>query len=99
MTPGGYIEMADICFPVEFVDGTMPEDSALKKWAGLILDGTRTIGRPIDSAKKYKEQLEKAGFVNVVEQKFTWPQNRWPKERKMKEIGKIFCCCIYDIPS
>merc|ERR1712093_460683 len=87
MTPGGYIEMADICFPVEFVDDTMPEDSALKKWAGLILDGTRTIGRPIDSAKKYKEQLEKAGFVNVVEQKFTWPQNRWPKEKKMKEIG------------
>ena len=99
MTPGGYIEMADICFPVEFVDDTMPEDSALKKWAGLILDGTRTIGRPIDSAKKYKEQLEKAGFVNVVEQKFTWPQNRWPKEKNMKEIGKMFCCYIHNLHS
>ncbi|CZS95672.1 related to methyltransferase [Rhynchosporium agropyri] len=87
MSPGGYIELADICFPVEFVDGSAPADSALKKWAGLILDGTKTAGRPIDSAKMYKEELRKAGFVNIVEQKFTWPQNRWPKDKKMKELG------------
>ncbi|KAL2075457.1 hypothetical protein VTL71DRAFT_400 [Oculimacula yallundae] len=87
MTSSGYIELADLCFPVEFVDDSAPADSALKIWAGLILDGTKQIGRPIDSAKLYKEQLEKAGFENIVEQKFTWPQNSWPKDKKMKELG------------
>ncbi len=80
--------MADICFPVQCVDDSMPEDSVLKKWAGLILEGTTKIGRPIDSARNYKQQLEKAGFVDIVEQQYLWPQNKWPKEKKLKEIGK-----------
>lgn len=87
MTPGGFIEMADITFPVQCDDGTMTEDSALKKWAGLILEGTTKIGRPINSATEYKTQLQTAGFVNIVEQRFYWPQNRWPKDKAMKEIG------------
>jgi hypothetical protein len=41
----------------------------------------------MDSAKSYKTQLEAAGFTNVVEVKYMWPQTRWPKEQKYKEIG------------
>jgi hypothetical protein len=87
LNPGGYIEMADICFPVQCDDESMPKDSTLRNWADLLLAGTIKIGRPINSAKDYKQQLEKAGFTNVVEQKFIWPQNRWPRDRKMKELG------------
>jgi hypothetical protein len=28
-----------------------------------------------------------AGFVNVVETKYIWPSNRWPKDKNLKEIG------------
>lgn len=89
MTPGGYIEMADLCFPFQCDDESMTKDSALKKWAELILEGTTKIGRPINSAKYYQQQLESAGFVNIVEQKFVWPTNRWPKDKNMKEIGEL----------
>lgn len=44
-------------------------------------------GRPINSSKFYKSQLETAGFSNVVEVIYMWPQNRYPKDAKFKELG------------
>ena len=29
-----------------------------------------------------------AGFQNVFELRFKWPQNPWPKDKKMKELGR-----------
>lgn len=59
----------------------------LRKWSGLILEGTKRAERPIDSAKFYKSQLEAAGFTNIVEVMYKWPSNRWPKDAKFKELG------------
>jgi hypothetical protein len=36
---------------------------------------------------KYKEWLANAGFVDIVEKKYKWPANRWPKDKKYKELG------------
>jgi hypothetical protein len=33
-----------------------------------------------------------AGFENVVEVVWKWPTNRWPKDRKMKELGESLGC-------
>ena len=32
LAPGGWIELADICFPVQADDDSLPTDSALRKW-------------------------------------------------------------------
>jgi hypothetical protein len=58
-------------------------------WSSLILEASNKLGRPVDSAKGYKSQLEEAGFTNVVETKYKWPQNRWPKDPKFKELGEL----------
>ncbi|RDW69194.1 S-adenosyl-L-methionine-dependent methyltransferase-6 [Coleophoma cylindrospora] len=87
ITPGGYLEMVDICFPIQMNDGAFPEDSALRKWSDLFSEACTKLGRPANSAALYKEQFEAAGFTNVVEKKFIWPQNQWPKDKKMKELG------------
>ncbi|KAF8855637.1 S-adenosyl-L-methionine-dependent methyltransferase [Acephala macrosclerotiorum] len=87
LTPGGYIELADACFPILTDDQTLPTDSALLKWSRLILEAGEKIGRPTNSAASYKLQLENAGFVNVVEFRYKWPLNRWPKDAKSKELG------------
>jgi hypothetical protein len=42
-----------------------------------------------DAAKRYKAQLEAAGFVNVNETIYRWPTNRWPKDKKFKELGEL----------
>lgn len=42
-----------------------------------------------DAATRYKSQLEGAGFVNVQEIVYKWPTNRWPRDKKYKELGKL----------
>jgi hypothetical protein len=79
--------VVDPCFPLAADDDSVPADSPLRKWSALVLEATIKAGAPIDSAKSYKTQMEAAGFVNVVEVKYKWPQNRWPKDQKHKEIG------------
>ena len=91
LNPGGWIEIKDIKFPIEDNDNSFPEDCAIKRWTDLVLEGTTVLGRPADSAKNYKAQLIEAGFENVVEVTYKWPQNRWPEDRRLKELGKLIC--------
>jgi len=47
------------------------------------------VGRRADCARYYKEEMAAAGFINVVEKKYVWPNNTWPKDEKLKEIGIV----------
>jgi hypothetical protein len=58
------------------------------------MEACEKVGLKANCAEFYKEQFATAGFVNVVEKKFVWPTNRWPKNKKLKEIGKL---CIFVI--
>ncbi|RDW58896.1 S-adenosyl-L-methionine-dependent methyltransferase-3 [Coleophoma cylindrospora] len=84
---GGFIELADICMPIECDDGTLPSGSALKKWGDCILEASIKGGRPINSPKSYKSLLQTAGFTDVVEKIYKWPTNTWPKDKDLKTIG------------
>tara|TARA_R110002060_G_scaffold61789_5_gene71231 strand:+ start:1063 stop:1296 length:234 start_codon:yes stop_codon:yes gene_type:complete len=46
------------------------------------------LGREIHTAHTYKERMIAAGFENVTEVIYKWPTNRWPKDKRMKELGK-----------
>lgn len=37
---------------------------------------------------KAKELFEEAGFVDVVETTRVWPIGHWPKDKRLKEIGR-----------
>jgi hypothetical protein len=81
--------MIDIVYPLLSDDGTLTKNSALCKWSDLLHDIFTKNGRPMDSALKYKDQLEAAGFVDVNIVKRKWPLSRWPKDPKHKQIGKL----------
>ena len=82
------MELADIA-PVTSNDGTMTEDTAIHKWVTTLLEETRAFGCPFDGAVKCKEQLEAAGFVNAQQVLYKRPQNRWPKDPKVTELGNF----------
>lgn len=86
-TPGGYFEITDVTFPVACDDGTVGPDSALRKWSDMLLDIGKKIGRDLDAAKSYKEEMEKVGYTDIGVRVDVWPMNRWPKGAKNKEIG------------
>ncbi|KAI5456249.1 S-adenosyl-L-methionine-dependent methyltransferase [Mariannaea sp. PMI_226] len=87
LSPGGTIELIDIVYPLKSDDDTLSEDSPLCRWAKLLQGAFAAIGSPLDSALKYEEQLEEAGFIDVKVVKRKWPLNRWPKDQKHKQIG------------
>ncbi len=79
--------MQDLTHPFGCDDGTLPEGIELSRLGPLCIEATAKAGRPIDIAPKYKSFLEKAGFVDVVEKRFKWPLNPWPKDKHYKELG------------
>ena len=50
-------------------------------------EGFRKNGRPMDTALHYEQQLADAGFVNIKVVKERWPMNKWPRDRKYKQLG------------
>ncbi|KAI8668465.1 hypothetical protein NCS55_00872700 [Fusarium keratoplasticum] len=91
LNPGGWIECQDITFPAECDDGTLKKGSYIDQWSSLMIEATNVFGRGAQSAKKYKQQMIDAGFVNVTEVIYRWPTNRWPADSYYKELG--FWCC------
>ena len=52
-----------------------------------MLECGRRLGRPESVAPIMKQQMEEAGFVDVVEVQFKWPTNPWPDDPHLKELG------------
>ena len=45
-------------------------------------------GKPMDIQQNIRDWISRAGFVDVVEEKFKWPLGDWPAEGRLKDIGK-----------
>ena len=88
LAPGGYLYQFELTFPTVTDDNSWPEGSALKEWGELIVQGAINIGRSSNSAEQFLPQLAAAGFEDIVQTRSRWPTNRWPKDAKMKELGK-----------
>ena len=89
LNPGGFIELQDCVYPLSSDDDTLLENSNLKQWSNLLAQAFRESGRSIDSALYYEQQLAEAGFTNINVVKEKWPVNRWPRDKKYKQLGII----------
>jgi len=87
LEPGGYLELQEFA-PIRCDDGTFPETCDFYKWGQYITQASVAIGRPLNILYELKGLVEAAGFEDVVQEKFMWPENTWPKDKKLKEIGQ-----------
>lgn len=87
LEPGGWFEIQDYLLPCECPDDTYAGTS-LDHWNQVMLQAAAALGRPMDVANHYAKLLKGVGFTEVVEQEFVWPTNTWPRDPKLKEIGK-----------
>lgn len=79
--------MQDVAHPITSDDGTLTPESPIGRLTSLCIEASDAAERPMYLAPKYKGYLERAGFVDVVERRFKWPLNEWPKDPYYKEIG------------
>lgn len=88
LTPGGYAELQDVDVFMRSDDNTLTEDHALRKWGILLDKAAQEHGTPFIETDRFKPLMAEVGFVDVKETPFKWPINRWPKEKRFKELGE-----------
>ncbi|KAF4447222.1 hypothetical protein F53441_9209 [Fusarium austroafricanum] len=87
LEPGGYVELQEIDIFCKSDDDTLKEEHKLSQWAQLLYDASVKLGRPYFIPSNLKDVLTKAGFEDVTQAQFKWPSNKWPKDKKHKELG------------
>lgn len=55
------------------------------------MEASRNLETPLDNPLHYREWMQETGFVNVEEIFRVIPLNYWPKDKKLKEIGRYQC--------
>jgi hypothetical protein len=89
LVPGGYLEIQDIVMPMKYV-GNAPTDSAIYKWNIYIVEASVKAQRPWTHVVKYPQYFRDAGFEDIQDFKYLWP-NRWLKKGKyFKTIARYF---------
>ncbi|KAF4424067.1 putative methyltransferase tdiE [Colletotrichum fructicola] len=91
LNPGGWFELGDLSLPLGCHDGTLRDDSAIARWHDALYQASDYLGRPIISLSSYLDVIHKVGFLDVTCKAFPWPNNGWPADLKLKEIGMNHC--------
>lgn len=71
-------------------DETLPPDGPLATWFREINKASELMGRPTNVAAHVREAYVQAGFVDVQERIFKMPMNGWPKDERLKELGRMW---------
>jgi SAM-dependent methyltransferase len=91
LKPGGSIEVSEIRTHFQCVDGSFEErGKACKHWEETFHEIAGGMGFDFDPILKVPAFLESAGFKNVTIDSRIVPVGPWPKNKKLKEIGKWY---------
>lgn len=85
---GGLVELSEQEQNIHSDDRTV-EGTNLKKWFEVFLDCAGKAGLQLPDPEELVKTLEEAGFIDVKVKTFKQPWGMWPKDKKLKEIGKL----------
>ncbi|KAF2634511.1 S-adenosyl-L-methionine-dependent methyltransferase [Massarina eburnea CBS 473.64] len=89
LNAGGYMELQEPIARFDCDDGSFEElGKDLYQWQELCNDAARKFGKEMQRAGELKGQMLNAGFVDVHEKIVKVPIGPWPKDPKMKELGR-----------
>ncbi|KAJ9616825.1 hypothetical protein H2200_000544 [Cladophialophora chaetospira] len=90
LRPGGWLEMQEYETWLESDDDVdLTQAPYLKQWQDEVNRGSTVFGKELDIAKEQKQRLIEAGFVDVRDDVYKVPVGTWPREPKLKELGKF----------
>ncbi|KAJ5233223.1 uncharacterized protein N7469_004989 [Penicillium citrinum] len=96
LKPGGRIEVSE-CYPrLACDDDSWPQDSHLRTWEIEFYRIAEIQGRIWDLSNRVRDLLEAAKFEDIEEMESLVPVGTWPKDPKLKEIGRYFRAQLSD---
>lgn len=87
--PGGYVELCETGAEIFSDDGTMRDDSPIKRYFELITTTMTSIGRPTAKFDCLVKRLRDAGFVDIQGHTLKEPMGPWPRETNLKQAGMM----------
>lgn len=87
LRPGGYLEVSGTFPLICCDDNTLPPNSAYQEASKVFFEMGDAMGAPIDAPVSWKGTMERAGFLDVVENIYKIPMGPWAKDRRLKQIG------------
>jgi hypothetical protein len=87
LKPGGYIEQLEAAAVVTSDDGSV-ENTSLRDIGAIGEESAAKFGKSLRTADEMKDNMVKAGFVDVTEHTFKMPIGPWPKEKGLKTLGR-----------
>lgn len=90
MNPGGWFESNEFDATIHCDDGTLPEEGALSRWFRSIAIAGEKLDRPLILGKHLRSIYEAVGFVDIHERVCKIPTNGWPRDERLKEIGRMW---------
>ncbi|KAJ5398953.1 hypothetical protein N7465_009442 [Penicillium sp. CMV-2018d] len=88
LNPNGWFEMASFDVNTYSDDGTHLGATNFLLSIKHMHESSRMFGKDLKSSPSWKDWMKKAGFVNVREDVLKLPQSPWPKDPKLKELGR-----------
>ncbi|KAL6711504.1 hypothetical protein ACN47E_004438 [Coniothyrium glycines] len=88
LQPGGYLELQEPLALVESDDGTLEQAVHIRTWQRIADEASAIIKKDIYVGTSLKQRMIDQGFVDVHEKTVKVPIGPWPKDPKMKEIGR-----------
>jgi SAM-dependent methyltransferase len=92
LNPGCWVEWADWDYKPRLPDGTIDRrDNWVTKWHNTIMTTCESkTGASPSPGPLLKDLVTNAGFEEVKEVVFKVPVGSWPKDKKLKEIGRFY---------
>ncbi|EEP78003.1 hypothetical protein UREG_02852 [Uncinocarpus reesii 1704] len=88
LKPGGWVEMQEYETAVYSEDNSLDNAPLIKKFQQVGDEASARFGKRLNVATSYKQQLIDAGFINVQDDVYKVPIGTWPKDPKMKQLGR-----------
>jgi hypothetical protein len=61
--------------------------TVFEEWGKVSLEAGDAFGKTLRIVDESAHYMREAGFEEVTEQRFAMPVGRWPKDKRLKEIG------------
>ncbi|KAL1995497.1 hypothetical protein VTN49DRAFT_1684 [Thermomyces lanuginosus] len=88
LRPGGWFELQEYETLIMSDDDTINQAVALRQWADLLNNASEKFGKPMLDCVKHRQRMIDAGFVDVQQETYKVPMGTWPKDRRLKELGR-----------
>ncbi|KAM5352931.1 hypothetical protein ACJ41O_005653 [Fusarium nematophilum] len=89
LAPGGYVEFQAANPRWMSDDGTVEKAESAQSWLKTLLEGSAKFGKSLEVAVEWRAKMEAAGFVDVQQEIRKMPIGAWPKDPKLKEMGRF----------